>query len=245
MDTARHRIVVFTGAGTSAEAGLPTFRNSESGLWNNHDVQQVCSMKTFHSNKDLVRNFYNDLRKQIQKASPTSVHERVRDWQDSVFQDFEVKVVTQNVDDLFERAGVKDVLHVHGDIRFDRCLIDRTKHYIGFDDSKESTKCSTCGKNNMKPDVVFFGEYCEAYQPAIDLLRSLGTDDYLVVLGTSGSVFPLEKFVRFKPSTKFLNVLSPKECLFNLDTFHHTFFEPCTTALPKIESLINQTKSDL
>lgn len=152
-----NNLVIFTGAGCSAESGIPTFRDA-GGLWNNHSVEQVCYIGTFAANAKIVLDFYSELKQQYSTCKPNAAHYKIAELQDM----FNCKVVTSNVDMLLEQAGCTDVVHVHGDMNHLSCPSCFHREPIGsgrFD----YTVCPACGKHPMKPGVVFFGEQAPLY----------------------------------------------------------------------------------
>ncbi len=230
-------IVLFTGAGVSAESGIPTFRRVADDddhkiryLWEEFDKDEVCNMLTYRQNIDKVTKFYNMFRDKVASCQPSSFHHDIKKWQDELMNhNVTLKVITQNVDDLFERAGIIDVIHVHGEINYMRCLkCDRKWLY-------NETGCS-CPQLNQKTDVVFFHEKTPMYKPAFRLLNSLRDGDFLIVAGTSCSVFPIKKFLDTE-AYKIFNALNIDEEIQYL--FQDIYLEPCTSAIASIKERIN------
>lgn len=183
MNKQYKNIVILTGAGISAESGLATFRSS-NGLWNNHQVEDVASVEGFRRNPALVHDFYNDLKLEIQKAKPNPAHLAITRLQNEY--PAEISVVTQNVDTLHEKAGNKNIYHIHGQINQAVCL--NCGHILEtFGDVDTETVCAQCGVTGMmKPNIVFFGENLLCMDKVETLLRSC---DLFVSIGTSGVVF--------------------------------------------------------
>lgn len=190
MNKQYKNIVILTGAGISAESGLATFRSS-NGLWNNHRVEDVASVEGFRRNPALVHDFYNDLKLEIQKAKPNPAHLAITRLQNEY--PAEISVVTQNVDTLHEKAGNKNIYHIHGQINQAVCL--NCGHILEtFGDVDTETVCAQCGVTGMmKPNIVFFGENLLCMDKVETLLRSC---DLFVSIGTSGVVFPAAAFVQ-------------------------------------------------
>lgn len=184
-------IVILTGAGISAESGLATFR-SANGLWNNHRVEDVASVEGFQRNPELVHDFYNSLKEEIQKAKPNPAHLSITRLQQE-YPDAVVSVITQNVDTLHEKAGNKNVFHIHGQINQAVCL--NCGHILEtFGDVSTETVCSACQvQGMMKPNIVFFGENLLCMDEVDPLLRHC---DLFISVGTSGVVFPAAAFVQ-------------------------------------------------
>lgn len=182
-------IVVLTGAGVSAESGLGTFRDKD-GLWTKYDLQEVATPEGFARNPALVHDFYNARRRNLVAAAPNAAHEALAELERRFDGDF--LLVTQNVDDLHERAGSQKLLHMHGEllkIRCERC--DMVRLHRG--DLDLATACPACGTSGaLRPHVVWFGEmplYMDAIYDALALC------DLFVSIGTSGQVYPAAGFV--------------------------------------------------
>ncbi|MCM1369226.1 MAG: NAD-dependent deacylase [Candidatus Amulumruptor caecigallinarius] len=176
-------LVVSTGAGISAESGISTFRDSD-GLWENYPVMEVASADGFHRNPNLIHEFYNARRRDLVKALPNAAHKALADLE----KDFDVYVITQNVDDLHERAGSSKVLHLHGELMKIRSITN--PDYIETLDIKHlETSPATRGKNGdpMRPHIVFFQEPVPNIEKAVELVNSA---DIFVVIGTSLVVYP-------------------------------------------------------
>lgn len=190
MNKTYRKIAVLTGAGISAESGLATFRSS-NGLWNNHKVEDIASIEGFERNPALVHDFYNDLKLEIQKAKPNAAHLAVTRLQREY--PAEVNVITQNVDTLHEKAGCKNVYHIHGQINQAVCL--NCGHILEtWGDVDTQTICPHCNiAGMMKPNIVFFGENLLCMDKVDTILR---TCDLFVSVGTSGVVYPAAGFVQ-------------------------------------------------
>lgn len=183
-------IVILTGAGISAESGLATFR-SEDGLWNKHRVEDVATIEAFYRNPEYVHEFYNEMRLELLAAKPNPAHLAITDLQQKY--PAKVSVITQNVDTLHEKAGNKNVYHIHGQINQIVCLncghVFETWGNISSED-----KCPNCGICAMlKPNIVFFGEGL-LHMDKVD--RLLQTCDLFLSVGTSGEVYPAAGFVQ-------------------------------------------------
>ncbi|MFT7558514.1 MAG: NAD-dependent deacetylase [Flavobacteriales bacterium] len=177
----KNKIVVFTGAGISAESGLQTFRDSD-GLWNDHRIEDVATPEGWRNDPELVLNFYNERRTQAYKASPNVAHEAIARLEEK----YEVVVITQNVDDLHERSGSTNVIHVHGQLKYARSTIDESLVYLLKDKSIHiGDACEKGGQ--LRPHIVWFGEEIENYELARSHIVTAGR---VLVVGTSLSVFP-------------------------------------------------------
>lgn len=185
-------IVILTGAGISAESGLSTFRD-EGGLWAQHRIEDVATPEGFARNPDLVQGFYNKRRAELKTVEPHMAHVALADLERLVAErGGQVTVITQNVDDLHERAGSKRVLHMHGELNRARCTAcHRVTAWSG--DLGPDTICPTCqASGHMRPHVVWFGEI-PLYLDEIETL--LAQCDLFVSIGTSGNVYPAAGFV--------------------------------------------------
>lgn len=231
------RIILFTGAGTSAESGIPTFRTTFDSLWNNFDPFAVCNMMTFRNNRKQVCDFHNLFRRMIRDAQPTAFHHAVKRWQSQLREDgVDMEIYTQNVDDLFEKAGVENVYHVHGDIRYMQCIAKNHRWYVGYEDQVFDARCRECLCKVCKPGVVFFGETAPLYPQTHKMLKELGKDDVLVVIGTSCSVFPIKEYLGNMMPYKIFSALEMPEDISEA-YFDKIYLEPCTEAIEKIVQL--------
>ena len=188
------KLVFLTGAGVSAESGLSTFRDSD-GLWENYNVMDVASADGFRRNPELVHQFYNARRHQLVNAKPNDAHLIIKDLE----KDFEVLVITQNVDDLHEKAGSKNVLHLHGELMKVRSISHPERVY-----TLEYPDIDTCAEtvdeygDIIRPHIVFFQEDVPMMDPATRIVEDA---DAIVVIGTSLAVYPAASLVYFaKPN---------------------------------------------
>ena len=191
------RLVVFTGAGMSAESGIQTFRGSD-GLWENHRIEDVATPEAWHRNPELVLEFYNQRRKGVLKALPNEGHLTIASWQ----KEFSVTVVTQNIDDLHERAGSEDVLHLHGEIRKSRSTMNPELVYpIQHDSLSIGDRCEL--GSQLRPHIVWFGEEVPMLQKAAEIIEDA---DIFIVVGTSLQVYPAAGLVShaFRAQQKFI-----------------------------------------
>jgi NAD-dependent deacetylase len=184
------RVVVLTGAGISAESGLPTFRDAD-GLWEGHDPTAVATPEAYAADPDLVHRFYDQRRAQLARVEPNAAHRALARLERELGDD--LLVVTQNVDDLHERAGSRRVLHMHGRLRSAWCTRCDARHQwtgpLG-----DRPACPGCGERALRPDVVWFGEVPRAME---EIDRALWECDLFVSIGTSGLVYPAAAFVQY------------------------------------------------
>lgn len=188
MSTIRN-IVILTGAGVSAESGIDTFRDG-GGLWEQHRVEDVATPEAFARDPELVQRFYDMRREAIQTKQPNAAHEALArldsEWSGNLL------IVTQNVDDLHERAGAKRVLHMHGEHLNAWCTAcDVRSRWTG--PLIDGPACPACGESALRPDVVWFGEIPYRMD---DIFAALQEADLFVSIGTSGAVYPAAGFVR-------------------------------------------------
>lgn len=181
------KLIVLTGAGISAESGIKTFRDSD-GLWEGHDVMEVASPQGWQNNRELVLDFYNKRRQQLHTVEPNAGHKILAELE----QHFDVHIITQNVDNLHERAGSSKVLHLHGELlkarstkNPDYILEWKTDINIGDVDDKG---------HQLRPHIVWFGEMVPALEEAVVLTQKA---DYFAVVGTSLQVYPAAGLVNF------------------------------------------------
>ncbi|HTN15529.1 MAG TPA: NAD-dependent deacylase [Sphingomonadaceae bacterium] len=186
-------IVILTGAGISAESGLRTFR-AEDGLWEDHRVEDVATPEAFRRDPALVQRFYDERRAGVLAARPNAAHEALarldREW--GRRQGHELLIVTQNIDDLHERAGATRVLHMHGEALSVWCqACDARHHWEGT--LLDGPPCPSCGEVAMRPDIVWFGEMPYGMD---EIFRAIARADLFVSIGTSGAVYPAAGFVQ-------------------------------------------------
>lgn len=183
----RKKIVVFTGAGISAESGIKTFRAAD-GLWEEHRVEDVATPDAWRRDPDLVLRFYNERRRGVAQAQPNAAHLALAQLQTNA----DVQIITQNIDDLHERAGSTNVLHLHGEIMKARSTLDDALYDTRGNDIVRGDLCPQGAQ--LRPHVVWFGEAVPMMEPAIEL--TLQADIFLVV-GTSLAVYPAASLLQF------------------------------------------------
>lgn len=200
-------VVVLTGAGVSAESGLKTFRDSD-GLWENYRIEEVATPEAFNANPQLVLTFYNMRRKQVLEAKPNAAHNALVELEKRKTksrQDINVQIVTQNIDDLHERAGSKHVLHLHGEIVKSRSSLNPHLIYDCRDDITLGDKCEK--GSQLRPHIVWFGEAVPMLDEADKLVQRA---DALVVVGTSLNVYPAAGLVFRAPRGTPVFVIDPR-----------------------------------
>ena len=196
------KIVVFTGAGISAESGINTFRDSD-GLWENHAIEDVATPEAWEKDPELVLDFYNTRRKQVLEVSPNIAHESLI----SLEEKFDVTIITQNIDDLHERAGSSKILHLHGEILKAKSASENEKKYPIS--GTELNIGETCEDGyQLRPDVVWFGEAVPNMLKAATLCEDV---DILIIVGTSLNVYPAANIINFVPENCNKYLIDPKD----------------------------------
>lgn len=228
---ARKHIVVFSGAGISAESGIATFRDN-GGLWDKYDVKEVATPEAWRKNPQLVLQFYNERRKQVIEASPNAAHKAIVELE----KKYDVTVITQNVDDLHERAGSKRVIHLHGEIRKSRSTYDPSLIYtIKGWELNPGDRCEQ--GSQLRPHIVWFGEMVPEMTRAQDITA---TADVLITVGTSLNVYPAAGLVHHAPKNAALYVIDPNDVPLDGLVNVNFFKDKAGAAMPKIaQQLLN------
>lgn len=241
------KIIIFSGAGLSAESGISTFRDS-NGLWENYKIEDVCNENTWRKNFDLVHSFYNQRRIQLKDAEPNEAHKTIKRLYNRFGDD--LIIITQNVDNLIEKAGIPEnkIIHLHGRLEYVQCQCCENRWKIYYNEFKPNIdSCPECNSFDVKPFIVFFNgqapEYLKLYN-TLDTFRKAG--GYFVVVGTMGNVVSIDDLLRGIPKNlKILNNLEPSKYI-NSQKYGQVFYEPATIALPKIEKfLIENFKKEI
>jgi len=196
------KLVILTGAGMSAESGIRTFRDS-GGLWEEYDVTEVATPMAWAKNRDLVLRFYNERRRQLAGCTPNEGHLGLA----ALEKYYDVNVITQNIDDLHERAGSKKVLHLHGELTKARSTKDPSLIYdIGYSDIKPGDKCEK--GSQLRPHIVWFGEAVPMMDEAVRITK---TAEIFVVIGSSLNVYPAAGLIDYAPREASLWLIDPKD----------------------------------
>jgi NAD-dependent deacetylase len=193
------KLVILSGAGISQESGISTFRDA-NGLWENHDIMEVASIQGWHKNPELVLDFYNQRRRQLSEVKLNEAHNIIVQLEDQ----FEVTIITQNVDDLHERAGSKNVIHLHGELykacsQRNKNKVIEWKTDINLSDKAEDD-------SQLRPFIVWFGEDVPLLDPATDMVYDA---DILIVIGTSLQVYPAANLIHFAHNAKKKYLIDP------------------------------------
>ena len=196
------KLVVLTGAGMSAESGIKTFRDT-GGLWEEYDVMEVATPMAWQKDRDLVLRFYNERRRQLESCEPNAGHKGLA----ALEKHFNVQIITQNVDNLHERAGSSNVLHLHGELTKARSTSDRTLIYdIGYKDINPGDLCEK--GSQLRPHIVWFGEDV----PMMDEAARLSSEaDIFVVIGSSLNVYPAAGLIGYAPVNASLWLIDPND----------------------------------
>ena len=207
---ARKKIVVLTGAGVSAESGISTFRDS-NGLWENHNVEDVASIEGWYRNPSLVLDFYNERRAQLPTVRPNAAHIAIA----SLEAEFDVTVVTQNVDNLHERAGSTRIIHLHGEltkVRPENCYNDRDGYSEAtvFDIGADAVHIGDLAPNGaqLRPHIVWFGEAVPKIEAAIEAVEAA---DMVLIVGTSLQVYPAAGLYRYAGMDTPIYIIDPAD----------------------------------
>ena len=231
------KIIVLSGAGVSAESGIRTFRDS-NGLWEDHEVMDVASPEGWARDPELVLRFYNARRAQLKEVEPNAAHAAIKELESA----FEVNVITQNVDDLHERAGSNNVLHLHGELTKSRSTRDDSLIYDCTGDINLGDLCED--GHQLRPHIVWFGEAVPALDQAA---RITSTADIVLIVGTSLQVYPAAGLVGYAPPEADIYYIDPNPAS-NHETMERghkltVIEETAANALPKlVQRLLDGTK---
>ena len=224
------KVYIISGAGLSAESGIRTFRDTD-GLWEEYSIEEVCSVGGFINDRQKVLDFYDARRADVEKKKPNYAHKRLAELK-KAYPD-NIVMLTQNVDDMLERAGCQEIIHLHGTLTDLRCESCETVFPIGFR-SQEGTICPSCGSDEIRHNVVMFGESAPAYAHLRELYNEA---DMVVVIGTSGQVI----------DTAYMAQLVGNAILNNLDVDEHhdqyfkiKLYKPATEAVDEIYALVEE-----
>ncbi len=197
------KLVLFSGAGVSADSGLQTFRDA-GGLWENHKVDEIANYLTWRDRSASVHRFYDARRAQLAGASPNAAHQLAARLQ----QRHGAVIMTQNVDDLYERAGCENVIHLHGLLTQMKCVACGRVWDVGYEAWPEGGRCACNSRRGVKPNVIFFYEPAPEYPKMFKTLASLGPEDVLLVSGTSGQVIQIGELARKSKARTILSNLT-------------------------------------
>ena len=223
----KKKMVVLSGAGISAESGVKTFRDS-NGLWENHRIEDVASFEGFQKNPQMVLDFYNARRKQLREVEPNNAHLILAEFE--AF--FDVEIITQNVDDLHERAGSTKITHLHGELLKVR-PIDSETEILQWKEDLNVGDCNAKGIQ-LRPHIVWFGEMVPEMEKAIKLTAEA---DIFLIIGTSMQVYPAAGLINYVPPSCEVFVIDPN--LENMYAKYENFFKTSATeGIKKLRELL-------
>lgn len=223
------KLVVLTGAGISAESGIKTFREM-GGLWEEYDVMEVASPRGWERNMNLVLRFYNERRKQLKNVEPNNGHKELVELE----KFFDVQIITQNVDDLHERAGSTNVLHLHGELKKARSTVD--PELIYEIEGYELKRGDTCEMGSqLRPHVVWFGEPVPAIEEAAEIAKQA---DIFAAIGTSMFVYPAAGLIDFVPAKSPTYVIDPNDIQVYLSRKVEHIKEKASTGVEKLKDML-------
>lgn len=224
------KLVVLSGAGMSAESGIKTFRDM-GGLWEEYDVTEVATPMAWAKNMELVLRFYNERRRQLEQCEPNEGHLILA----ALEKKFEVIIITQNVDNLHERAGSTKVLHLHGELTKVRSTADRNLVYdIGYRDINPGDKCEK--GSQLRPHIVWFGEAV----PLMDEAARIAAEaDLFLVIGTSLNVYPAAGLVGFAPSKALVWVIDPNHVVVPISRRYEVIREGASEGMKRFAEMIS------
>lgn len=224
-------IVFFTGSGISAESGLQTFRDAD-GYWNQFSVEEIATLDGWYKDKQKVLDFYNQYRRLIQSSEPNKAHKAIAQFIKD-HPEHNVSVITQNVDDLFERAGVEKVWHVHGSIVEAKSTYKGFTYHIGYDDIKLGQRGED--GSQLRPNIVWFGENVYHLEECADLVSKC---DYFCVIGTSLQVYPVAGLIDLVQPRKRIIVLDPNADDLDIDRDFDAVSKKATEGIDEMLELI-------
>ena len=237
-----NKILIFTGAGLSAESGISTFRDNVDGLWTKYNPDIVANLRAFASNREEVFKFYNERRTELPSLNPNAAHIGIAALQKKYGKDT-VKIYTQNIDDFLERAGCEDVIHVHGKFTEMKCLGCEHIWDIGHTEWAVDRPCPECGKIEcVKPGVIFFYEAAPEYPEMYAAFRN-SRRDIILVIGTSGEVISMDKITGNRYSTnKSFTILNNKDRdkygMIDYKQFDVAIFKPAGEAIDDLIKIV-------
>jgi NAD-dependent deacetylase len=234
----KKKILVFSGAGVSKESGIETFRDSKDSLWNNYRIEDVATKDAWRRNRSLVLDFYNQRRAQLKDVHPNLAHQIIADLE----KDYDVVLVTQNVDNLHERAGSTNVIHLHGELSKSRSVYPgSTEVYDCPGDINIGDKCPR--GSQLRPHIVWFGENLDPMNIAA-AEAAAGKCDICVIVGTSMQVFPANQIPFLTKEDCIIFYVDPSEMDFYVPGFRKDFFhhikEPATSGMQRLLDIFRE-----
>lgn len=242
MSKGRKNIAVLTGAGVSAESGISTFRDN-GGLWEQYDPQTVASIEGWHADRGLLLDFYNRQRLQLKDVRPNAAHEAIA----ALEKDHDVTVITQNVDNLHERAGSTRIIHLHGELTkvrpetgvYDRTFSEEEVFDIGYTEIRLGDKAPN--GSQLRPHIVWFGESVPMIEKAIDAVEAA---DILLIVGTSLSVYPAAGLYRYAGRQAPVYVIDPNDLSVRDSRLIH-IKEPATRGMETFRKILGEMQAPI
>jgi NAD-dependent deacetylase len=230
------KILIFTGAGVSKESGIDTFRDTKDGLWNNYKIEDVATPDGWRKNREVVLDFYNARRAQLKDVKPNLAHQLIADLE----KDFDVTVVTQNVDNLHERAGSTNIIHLHGELTKSRSTFPgSTDTYDCQGDINLGDKCPK--GSQLRPHIVWFGEDLDGGN-LLNAEKVAGECDICIIVGTSMQVFPANQIPFLTKEDCIVFYVDPSDMDFYVPEFRKDFFhhiqEVASVGMQKVIDII-------
>lgn len=221
------KVIILSGAGISAESGISTFRNT-NGLWEKYKIKDICTVGCLHKNRKATIEFYDYRRSELKDKEPNYAHKVISQLKSKYPN--EIAVITQNVDDMFEKADCPDVLHLHGFLKELKCKKCNSILDIGYE--KQSGNYESCSKCNklLRPKIVFFGEQAPKYK---DMYKEFKSCEVLVVIGTSGAVINTDMFLNSQIKLSILNNLEESSYI-NDSLYSKVLYKKATLAIDEI-----------
>ena len=232
----KKKILVFSGAGVSKESGIETFRDSKDSLWNNYKTEDVATMDGWRKNRSLVLDFYNQRRAQLKDVHPNLAHQIIADLE----KDYDVTLVTQNVDNLHERAGSTNIIHLHGELTKSRSTFPgSTETYDCQDDINLGDKCPR--GSQLRPAIIWFGEDLDGNN-LLNAEKVAGECDICIIVGTSMQVFPANQIPFLTKEDCIVFYVDPSDMDFYVPEFRKDFFhhiqEVASVGMQKVIDII-------
>jgi NAD-dependent deacetylase len=230
------KFIIFSGAGLSAESGVPTFRD-KGGLWEEPNLINRVSTEPnweYPENYGFMHEFHSKRRVGLGTVQPNAAHRMIAEWQ----KRYETIILTQNIDDLLERAGCTDVVHLHGHLDQMRCVACEDVWSIGYKPWMAETPCPKCKiVGSVRPNIVFFGGDAPFYRNMYRAIYALNDEDVILVTGTSGAVIPIEHMLEDRPGYKIFNALEATPLV---GVYDRALLQPATKAFPIIDEILRE-----
>ncbi len=226
------KVVVFSGAGISAESGLKTFRDSD-GLWENYKIEDVATFDAWKKDPKLVLDFYNERRKQVLKSKPNNGHFALTKLEEY----FDLQIITQNIDDLHERAGSKNILHLHGEILFAKSTLNNKRYPVKGEKLNLGDFCQQ--NTQLRPDIVWFGEPVPNMIKAEEICENT---DILIVVGTSLTVYPAANILNFVPNKCKIYIIDPNNITLPYENCIH-IQKKASVGIPTLANILVKEKT--